>query len=63
MKVRTLFIMASIYLVLAGLGFILVPRVFGIGAVPADASPELNYLSAGFWQSPAGYCGARLDGT
>jgi hypothetical protein len=45
MKLKTLFIMASIYLSLAGLGFILAPRAFGVGAVPADASPELiTYL-------------------
>ena len=45
MKLKTLFIMASVYLTLAGLGFILVPRAFGIGAVPADASPALiTYL-------------------
>ncbi|MGE7776530.1 hypothetical protein ACQKLP_17515 [Chitinophaga sp. NPDC101104] len=41
MKLKALFIMASVYLVIAGLGFILVPEVFGVGAVPADPSPAL----------------------
>lgn len=41
MKLKTLFILASIYLALAGLGFILVPQVFGAGAVPAHPSPAL----------------------
>jgi hypothetical protein len=37
--------MASIYLALAGLGIVLFPEAFGIGAVPADASPALiTYL-------------------
>ena len=45
MKLKTLLIMASIYLALAGLGFILIPEAFGIGAVPSDASPALiTYL-------------------
>ena len=41
MNLRTLFIIASIYLAVAGTGFILFPRAFGIGAVPLDASPAL----------------------
>jgi hypothetical protein len=41
MSLKTLFIIASIYLALAGTGFILFPHAFGIGAVPADASPAL----------------------
>lgn len=45
MKPRTLFIMASIYLALAGMGFIFIPLQFGIGAVPPNPSPELiTYL-------------------
>jgi len=45
MTLRTLFILASVYLTVAGLGFILVPEYFGIGAVPPDPSPELiTYL-------------------
>ncbi len=45
MKLKTLFIMASAYLAIAGLGFILLPESFGIGAVPKDASPALiTYL-------------------
>jgi uncharacterized membrane protein len=45
MKLRTLFMMASVYLALAGLGFIFIPLQFGIGAVPADPSAELvTYL-------------------
>jgi uncharacterized membrane protein len=41
MNLRILFIMASVYLGLSGLGFILIPHIFGVGAVPADASPAL----------------------
>lgn len=41
MKLKTLFILASVYLTLSGLGFILIPRIFGAGAVPADSSPAL----------------------
>jgi hypothetical protein len=45
MNLKTLFVMASIYLTIAGLGFILLPESFGIGAVPPDASPSLiTYL-------------------
>src|SRR5687768_13935429 len=45
MKLKTLFIMASVYLAAAGLGFILIPEVFGVGAVPSNPSPELiTYL-------------------
>ncbi len=45
MTLKTLLIMASIYLFIAGLGFILLPLSFGIGAVPSDASPALiTYL-------------------
>ncbi|MCF3107365.1 hypothetical protein LL912_01100 [Niabella sp. CC-SYL272] len=41
MKLSTLLSIASIYMVLAGLGFILFPQAFGRGAVPSDASPAL----------------------
>ena len=41
MKLKILFILASAYLVIAGLGFILMPQVFGTGAVPANPSPAL----------------------
>ncbi|HMI01056.1 MAG TPA: hypothetical protein VK541_01165 [Pedobacter sp.] len=45
MKLKILFIMASVYLAVAGLGFILIPEVFGVGAVPSNPSPELiTYL-------------------
>lgn len=45
MKLKTLLIMASAYLLIAGLGFTLVPKIFGTGAVPADPSPALiTYL-------------------
>lgn len=45
MKLKTLFVMASAYLTVAGLGFIIVPEYFGVGAVPPDPSPELiTYL-------------------
>lgn len=41
MKLKTLFILASIYLTTAGFGFILLPEAFGIGAVPANPAPSL----------------------
>jgi hypothetical protein len=41
MKLKVLLSVAAIYLALIGLGMILVPRYFGVGAVPPDASPEL----------------------
>lgn len=41
MKLKTLFIITSVYLTIAGLGYILVPQVFGTGAVPVDPSPAL----------------------
>jgi len=41
MKLSTLLSIASVYMVLAGLGFILFPQAFGRGAVPSDASPAL----------------------
>lgn len=45
MKLKVLFMMAAIYLAIAGLGFIFLPQIFGTGAVPADASPTLiTYL-------------------
>lgn len=45
MKLKTLFIVAASYLVLAGIGFIFIPQLFGKGAVPADPSPALlEYL-------------------
>lgn len=36
--------LSSIYLAAIGLGLLIVPQQFGIGAVPADASPELIAL-------------------
>ncbi len=45
MKLKTLLILASAYLALGGLGFILIPEAFGIGAVPSNPSPALiTYL-------------------
>lgn len=41
MKLSALLTISSIYMALAGLGFILFPQAFGRGAVPADASPAL----------------------
>jgi hypothetical protein len=37
-------ILSAIYLTAIGLGLMLVPMKFGVGAVPADASPELLAL-------------------
>jgi hypothetical protein len=41
MKLKPVLIAAAIYLGLVGLGLLFVPRYFGIGAVPPDASPAL----------------------
>lgn len=41
MRPHLLFTLASLYLGLIGLGMLLVPQYFGIGAVPADATPAL----------------------
>jgi hypothetical protein len=41
MKLRTVLTVSAIYLGVLGLGFMLVPRQIGIGAVPPNASPEL----------------------
>ena len=41
MKLKPVLIASAIYLALIGLGVIFAPRYFGIGAVPADASPAL----------------------
>jgi hypothetical protein len=41
MKPKPVLTASAIYLGLLGLGFMLVPREIGIGAVPADASPAL----------------------
>jgi hypothetical protein len=40
-KLPLLFSAAAFYLALVGLGLIFVPRQFGIGAVPPDATPAL----------------------
>lgn len=41
MKLKTLLIVAAAYMTLVAIGFIFLPHAFGIGAVPADASPAL----------------------
>ena len=41
MKLKVLLSIAAVYLGLIGIGMIFVPRYFGVGAVPADASSEL----------------------
>ena len=41
MKLKPVFIAASLYLALVGLGMLFVPQYFGVGAVPPDASPAL----------------------
>ena len=42
--VRLTLILSSIYLVAVGIGLMFFPLQFGVGAVPADASPELRAL-------------------
>ena len=45
MKWKTLLTLAAIYMGILGIGFILVPRAIGVGAVPDDASsPLIAYL-------------------
>lgn len=39
-----LFLLSAIYLAVIGCALIIVPRQFGIGAVPADSPPELIAL-------------------
>ena len=41
MKLKPVLIASAIYLALIGLAVLFVPRYFGIGAVPPDASPAL----------------------
>ena len=41
---KTTLILSAIYLAAVGLGLMLFPLQFGIGAVPSDASPELIAL-------------------
>lgn len=41
---KTLFVISAAYLAAIGLGLILVPLKFGVGAVPANASPQLVAL-------------------
>ena len=51
MKLSVLLSIAAIYMALVGLGLIFAPQTFGVGAVPADASPALiAYLR--LWGSP-----------
>jgi hypothetical protein len=40
-KLSTLLGIAAVYMALVGVGLILAPRAFGVGAVPIDASPAL----------------------
>jgi hypothetical protein len=41
MNLKAMLTVSAIYLGVVGLGVMLVPQRFGIGAVPADPSPEL----------------------
>ena len=41
MKLKVVLSIAAVYMALVGLGMVVVPDKFGIGAVPADASPAL----------------------
>ncbi len=44
MKFRAVLIVSAIYQAIVGVGMMLVPRQFGIGAVPPDASPALLHF-------------------
>lgn len=41
---KAIFIVSAIYLALVGIGLMVFPLQFGVGAVPPDASPELIAL-------------------
>ena len=41
---KTIFVLSALYLAAIGLGLMLFPLQFGVGAVPEDASPELVAL-------------------
>lgn len=41
---RLTFVLSAVYLAAIGLGLLIVPLNFGVGAVPADASPDLVAL-------------------
>ena len=41
MSLKAMLTVSAVYLAVLGLGFMFVPREIGIGAVPADATPEL----------------------
>jgi hypothetical protein len=41
MKLKVVLSIAAVYMALVGFGMMFVPRYFGVGAVPADASPAL----------------------
>ncbi len=41
---RLTLVLSALYLAAIGLGLLIVPLKFGVGAVPADASPELVAL-------------------
>jgi hypothetical protein len=41
MKLKVVLSAAAVYMALIGLGMMLVPRYFGVGAVPPDAPPAL----------------------
>ncbi|HKT59023.1 MAG TPA: hypothetical protein VJQ46_03170 [Gemmatimonadales bacterium] len=44
MKLKTVLTVSAIYLGLLGIGLMLVPRQFGVDAIPPDASPALLTL-------------------
>ena len=44
MKLRAVLTVSAIYQAIIGVGMMLVPRQFGIGAVPPDASPALVHF-------------------
>ena len=41
MKLKVVLSIAAVYMALVGVGMMFVPQQFGVGAVPADASPAL----------------------
>jgi hypothetical protein len=41
MKLRSLFTVSAIYQAIIGLGMMVAPLQFGVGAIPADATPAL----------------------
>ena len=63
MNLKAVLTVSAFYQAIIGIGMILVPRRFGIGAVPADASPALKGIAVLNWmaRNEGGLDGATRD--